>query len=119
MSRDEARHSPMGHVLVNVLGGRSHDLFVDVDRLTLERDDVLLLCTHGQYDMIDDETLKNRLTSVANAEAACRNLIDLANANGGKDNITVVISRFLSPRPERPRALVEAEVPLEQLTVPS
>jgi protein phosphatase len=107
ISREKARHSPMGHVLINVLGGRSHDLFVDVDKLTLQRGDTLLLCTDGLYDMIDDETLKKELVSGASAEAACKNLVELANQNGGKDNITVIISRFLSPQPESPHVLVE------------
>jgi protein phosphatase len=108
MSREDARHSPMGHVLINVLGGRTHDLFVDVDKLTLERDDTLLLCTDGLYDMIDDELLKSYLTSGRSAEAACQNLVELANKNGGKDNITVVVSRFLPAKPETPPDFVEA-----------
>jgi protein phosphatase len=117
MSREEARHSPMGHVLVNVLGGRSHDLFVDVNKLTLEQDDMVLLCTDGLYDMIADETLKEQLTSGGSAEKTCRNLVELANDSGGKDNITVIVSRFLSPKADKPQAVLEGEVSLEQLTV--
>ncbi|MBA3573221.1 MAG: hypothetical protein H0W34_14895 [Pyrinomonadaceae bacterium] len=50
------------------------------------------------------------------AEAGCRKLVDLANENGGNDNITVIVSRFLSPQDEEPRAVVEVEVPLSELT---
>jgi protein phosphatase len=119
MSREEARHSPMGHALWNVLGGRSDELSVDVYKLTLERDDVLLLCTDGLYDMVPHEKLQEVLDSSASAEAACRQLVDLANENGGKDNITVIVSHFLSPQIDDPRAFVEAEVPLEELTAAS
>jgi protein phosphatase len=117
MTREDARHSPMGHVLVNVLGGRTHDLFVDVDKLTLKRDDTLLLCTDGLYDMIDDETLREELRSGSNAEAVCQNLVELANKNGGKDNITVIVSRFLSRKPEEPEVLAETEGSLALRTV--
>jgi protein phosphatase len=119
MSREEARHSPMGHALWNVLGGRSDELSVDVYKLTLERDDILLLCTDGLYDMVPHEKLQEVLDSSASAEAACRQLVDLANENGGKDNITVIVSHFLSPQIDDPRAFVEAEVPLEELTAAS
>src|SRR3954449_4570588 len=116
MSREEARHSPMGHALWNVLGGRSTDLAVDVYKLTLERDDVLLLCTDGLYNMVPQEALQELLNSNTSAESACRKLVDLANENGGKDNITVIVSHFLAPKAEDSRAFVETEVPLSELT---
>jgi serine/threonine protein phosphatase PrpC len=116
MSHEEALHSPMGHALWNVLGGRSNDLSVDVYKLTLECGDALLLCTDGLYNMVPHETLQELLNTGAGAESACRKLLDLANDNGGKDNITVVVSRFLTPELDEPRAYVEAEVPLENLT---
>jgi protein phosphatase len=116
MSREEARHSRLGHALWNVLGGRSTELAVDVYKLTLECDDVLLLCTDGLYNMVSHETLQELLTSNTGAESACRKLIDLANQNGGKDNITAVVSHFLAPKADDSRAFVEAEVPLEDLT---
>jgi protein phosphatase len=119
MSREESRHSPMGHALWNVLGGRSNELSVDVYKLTLECDDVLLLCTDGLYNMVPHETLQELLISNSSAESACRKLVDAANENGGKDNITLVVSRFLPPKVDEPRAFVEAEVPLEELTAPN
>ena len=119
MSREEARHSPRGHVLWNVLGGRSSELSVDVYKLTLERDDILLLCTDGLYDMVPHEKLQELLNSNTSAEVACRKLVDLANENGGRDNITVIVSHFLSPQLDEPRAFVEAEVPLDELIGPT
>jgi serine/threonine protein phosphatase PrpC len=106
----------MGHALWNVLGGRSTELAVDVYKLTLERDDVLLLCTDGLYNMVPHETLQELLKSRTSAESACRKLVDLSNENGGKDNITVIVSHFLAPLAEDSRAFVEAEVPLNELT---
>jgi serine/threonine protein phosphatase PrpC len=115
---EQARKSSMGHALWNALGGRSEDLSVDVYKLTLECDDVLLLCTDGLYDMAPHEKLEHVLKSMTNAETACRKLVDLANDNGGNDNITLIVSRFRSPQLDEPRAFVEAEVPLDELTAP-
>ena len=119
MSREEARHSPMGNALWNVLGGRSDELLVDIYKITLERDDILLLCTDGLYDMVPHEKLEELLSSRTSAEVTCRKLVDLANENGGRDNITVIVSHFLSPQLDEARAFVEAEVPLEELTAAS
>jgi serine/threonine protein phosphatase PrpC len=116
MTPEEARHSPMGNALVNVLGGKSDELSVDVLKLTLRVGDVLLLCTDGLHDMVPDAMLQSVLASESSSEATCRKLVDQANENGGKDNITLIVSRFLSPQTSEPRAFVEAEVPLDQLT---
>jgi serine/threonine protein phosphatase PrpC len=118
LSREESRQAPMRHVLWNVLGGRSDELSVDTYKLALEPGDTLLLATDGLYEMIPDEQLQNVIASEPNAESACRTLIRLANANGGKDNITAVVARFLSPQREEPRAFVEMEVPLDVITAP-
>ena len=68
--------------------------------------------------MVGDETLQQILEADHSAEAACRKLVELANENGGSDNITVIVSHFFTPKLEEPRAFVEAEVPLEVLTAP-
>jgi PPM family protein phosphatase len=117
----QEKHAPrssLGHVLWNALGGRSGELSVDAYRITLERDDVLLLCTDGLYDMVPHEQLEDVLNSPTSAEAACRKLVDLANESGGKDNITAVVAHFLSPQVDSERAFVEVEVPLNELTAP-
>ena len=119
ISREEARHAPRGNVLWNVLGGRSNELSVDVYKLTLECDDILLLCTDGLYDMVPHEMLQELLNSSTSAEVSCRKLVDLANEHGGRDNITVIVSCFLSPQLDDPRAFAEAEVPLDELTGPT
>jgi serine/threonine protein phosphatase PrpC len=116
MSREEARESPMGHALWNALGGKSEDLSVDVYKLSLECDDLLLLCTDGLYDLVPHEKLQRILSTGESAEATCRRLVNLANENGGKDNITVIVSRFQSPHLYERGAFVEAEVPLAELT---
>ena len=78
------------HVITNALGGNSADVSVELHKLVLVPGDRLLLCTDGLSNMVADPEISGVLQSAAEPEQACRTLVDLANAAGGKDNITVV-----------------------------
>lgn len=58
--------------------------------LTLEPGDVVLLCTDGLTDLVDNVEIRDALNGRTLTQAADA-LIDLANARGGHDNITVVL----------------------------
>lgn len=96
-----------------MIGGQSDELSVDIYKLTLERGDTLLVCNDGLYNMVDDKRLQDLLAKPATAATACQELVDLANANGGTDNITCVVSPFFEAAPEDGSAFAEAEVPAE------
>lgn len=69
---------------------------VDVQEIDTERDDLYLLCSDGLTDMIDDVALSEILTDHGDDLAtASRMLVDAANDNGGRDNISVVLARVL------------------------
>lgn len=51
----------------------------------------LLLCSDGLHGEVDDESIRAVLTMNGLPEAAARVLVDRANSNGGRDNITVVV----------------------------
>jgi serine/threonine protein phosphatase PrpC len=91
---EEARRHPHRHLVTNVLGGGEAGVRVDVQRVTLEGGDVLLLCTDGLTDMLDDDRIAAILAEQTDPERACRRLVDEANAAGGKDNITVVVAHL-------------------------
>jgi protein phosphatase len=56
-----------------------------------EHDDVYLLCCDGLTDLVDDWMIREIMTSGDSLEAIAENLIRAANANGGTDNITVIL----------------------------
>ena len=61
---------------------------------SLQQDDVLLLCSDGLTDMVDDEGICYLLCHThASLQDACQALVDAANAAGGRDNISVVLVR--------------------------
>jgi PPM family protein phosphatase len=90
---EDARHHPYRHVLANVLGGDKAGVRVDVQRVFLEAGDVLLLCTDGLNNMLDDGKIAELLAAEGDPKAACARLVAEANAAGGKDNITVIVAR--------------------------
>jgi protein phosphatase len=52
----------------------------------------LLLCSDGLWGLVAEETIKEVLATAVTPQQACERLVSLANENGGRDNITVVIA---------------------------
>jgi protein phosphatase len=99
ITQDEAKAHPQQHILLKALGAEDQAL-PDVAVHPLEPQDILLLCTDGLTKTVtEDEILAIVLENHHVAGSACQKLIELANANGGKDNTTVVI---VSPTPAPP-----------------
>ncbi|MBY0229330.1 MAG: protein phosphatase 2C domain-containing protein [Gemmataceae bacterium] len=91
---EEMRRHPRRHVVTNVLGGNEVGVRTDVRAEGIEPGDVLLLCSDGLTDMLDDDRLAAILSEERSPEAACARLIAEANAAGGRDNITAVVARW-------------------------
>lgn len=94
LTQEEAAKFPARHLLVNALGGSSEDVEVDVDQMTLATGDRLILCSDGLTDLVDDDTIRDVLMLYRPSAETCRDLVDLALARGGKDNITVIVATF-------------------------
>ncbi len=89
---EEQRAELPRNIITRALG--MHDgVQVDVCVDDCEAGDVYLLCSDGLTGMIADEEIGEIVSSNGSLEAACQALIDLANNNGGEDNITVVLIR--------------------------
>jgi protein phosphatase len=90
----DSRHRSMRHVLTAALGSLGPGRQPEVQQLGLNPYDQLLLCTDGLTDMVDNRTIASVLRSSQTADQACQNLVTLALAAGGLDNVTVVLARF-------------------------
>jgi protein phosphatase len=98
ISPDEAGNHPQRHLLTSALTaqGEGRADFSPAP-ISLELNDLLILCTDGLWAQISDSEL---LSTVQNntPTKACRELIEVARDRGGPDNITVQIIRITEPR---------------------
>jgi protein phosphatase len=93
----EAATSRLRHVLTKSLAAPAGHAEPDVQHITLQDGDCLLLCTDGLTDMVPDEGIVQVLAGGDPAEGACRRLVEEALAAGGKDNVTAVVARYAFP----------------------
>jgi PPM family protein phosphatase len=63
--------------------------------------DIYLLCSDGLSKMVDDDTIAATLKDAKTPAEAAEKLIALANENGGKDNVTVIVIRVDDPLSRR------------------
>jgi protein phosphatase len=93
LEADAVYTHPKRNLIFRSLGGHS-GVEVDLFPVTLAAGDSLVLCSDGLWEMVRDDAIAATVTAAPSVEDACRNLVDLANANGGEDNIAVVVARF-------------------------
>lgn len=111
LTPEEAPQSRWSHVLWSCLGGHARHCSVEVYKANLAVGDTLLLCTDGLTGELRDEELARLLQQGGSAEETCRRLVNAANNAGGRDNVTMVVARFLDARsPEALTAHAEAKV---------
>lgn len=102
ISADEARTHPRRNVLTRALGTQ-----IAVEAEILHADwhegDILLLCTDGLTNMVDDKTIVHILKNKASLAGKADRLVERALRAGGEDNITVVLVENNGPGKERRR----------------
>jgi protein phosphatase len=84
--------SKFNHVLVNSFVGENENAVGTIHRLDFDPLVSLLLCTDGLTDMVSDDDIARELGRHSTPQATCDALVKLALANGGKDNVTVVLA---------------------------
>ena len=94
LTPSEAARNPYRHIVTNVVGGSHPGVKVEVHKLALEADDLVLICSDGLNEMVSDDRIAEVLRDDPDPQRSCERLIAEANANGGKDNITVVAAVF-------------------------
>lgn len=88
----EARRHPLRNVITRSLGSPD-SAGPDVQCHNWEQGDYLLICSDGLTNMVKDPEIKKLvLKHASDVRAACEALVEEANANGGKDNITVILA---------------------------
>lgn len=89
-SPQEAKEKVARNILTRAIG-LENTLSVDIAEHSVQSGDRYLICSDGLYEMVSDADIADVLNSSLRGDALCEELIDHANARGGKDNITVVV----------------------------
>jgi Serine/threonine protein phosphatase len=94
ITSQQARNHPYRNIVTRALGG-PNPVDVDVNEEPLQDGDIILLCSDGLNTMITDEDILSIIArNKENIEAACQELINTANQNGGEDNVTSILVKF-------------------------
>lgn len=90
----EARNHPRKNVITRALG-TSPKVMADVFEVELRAGDILLLCSDGLTNMLSDREIHEMVCKDGiSLEETGKNLVDAANASGGRDNISVVLVKY-------------------------
>lgn len=85
-----ARVHPNKNIITRAIGA-TEDVEADFFEVELAGGESILLCTDGLTNMVEDTAICEIMLSDKSPEEKAKQLVELANQNGGKDNITVVI----------------------------
>lgn len=111
ISTDDAKTSHNRNLVTRALGVEAEIEFEVVDQ-EAQPGDVFLLCSDGLNDMVDDVDIELALGALqVNLPLSARQLVMMANDNGGHDNISVILVKVLKPFP----AVEEAKGLMERL----
>jgi PPM family protein phosphatase len=93
LTREEAEKHPQRSVITRALGPEG-DVDVDTFRIPAREGDVFLLCSDGLSGMVSDSDMESIMSAGDGLDATVRNLVEAANENGGRDNITAVLFKL-------------------------
>lgn len=92
ISPAQARLARDRHVVTRAVGAEP-TLRPDVRALDLEDGDLLLLCSDGLTEHLEDDEIARHLAEAVDLDETADRLVEAANAAGGSDNVTVVLVR--------------------------
>ena len=90
LPKEKARNHPKKNIITRAVGV-SPIVEPDFFEVELKAGDKVLMCSDGLSNMLEDEELRGIAESKGSLEEKARLLIDAANVNGGKDNISVIL----------------------------
>jgi len=101
ITKEQARHSQNKNLVTRAVG-IDPEVEVEVHSYPAQPGDIYLLCSDGLNDMVTDEDMELTLGSLqANLPLAAEQLVQQANDNGGRDNVSVILVRVLKDFPAR------------------
>ena len=90
LDRETARNHPDKNIITRAIGARD-TIEIDFFHEELKSGDLVLMCSDGLTNMLEDEEIGRILKTPGTIEEKAERLIDAANQNGGRDNIAVIL----------------------------
>lgn len=86
---EEGKTHPQRNMITRA-AGTSEDIEVDIIIKPFNESDILLICSDGLSNMVNDNEIIHAFNNESLIRRACEDLIKKAKDNGGKDNITLI-----------------------------
>ncbi len=93
LKRKDARSHPDKNVITRAVGV-GEPIQIDFFDVKLEEGDRVLLCSDGLTNMVEDQEILRIVRDSGSPKEAAQHLVNEANKNGGKDNISVVLAEI-------------------------
>lgn len=90
INEEEAKHHPDKNIITRAIGAKD-DVEVDFFEYRLQKGDIILMCTDGLTNMVDDDEIFRIVKGGRDVVETAMQLVEKANENGGKDNIGIVL----------------------------
>jgi PPM family protein phosphatase len=93
LKQEEVYTYPYRNIITRCLGTEP-DIEIDLSFEEMKTGDIFLLCSDGLWEMIRDDNIRKVLEQPVHPQAACEQLVQTANQNGGADNISVIVVKI-------------------------
>lgn len=91
LNAEEAKHHPDKNIITRAIGVKE-TVEIDFFEHRLKKGDVILMCTDGLSNMVEDDEMFQIVRGSRDVVEAVEQLIERANSNGGRDNIGVIVA---------------------------
>lgn len=91
INAEEAKHHPDKNIITRAVGAKKN-VEIDFFEYRIQKGDMILMCTDGLSNMIEDDEMHRIVKSSRDIVEAATRLVDRANDNGGNDNIGVILA---------------------------
>ena len=100
-SPEEAQRAANKNYVTRALGVEAA-VEVEIQEHPAQRGDIYVVCSDGLSDMVEDDDIQLTINTFgANLDTVAKHLVQLANDNGGKDNISVLLAQVIDSFPVR------------------
>jgi protein phosphatase len=91
ITEEQAKYSANKNLVTRALGVNP-EVDLELNEYDVEVGDIYLVCSDGLTDLVDDEVIQTAINQyMPDMNVAAKRLVQMANENGGKDNVSVIL----------------------------